>query len=164
MSSTRAKRARRPGAAGRVLARAASAVPKSGHGPSSAVTRSMSAGVFPPTSSRSTRPRTSTRAPEFAGYGGLHEAVPQRIGPGISVTAAGPAGSHRWFPEGSGDQGFVPRSQQSPDGRPDRPGASGAFACPGSSLSPPGLPLLSPSPPVVSPEPTPYVSPEPTLD
>src|SRR5690348_10041309 len=79
MWSTRVKRARRLGAAGHVLARAASAVPKSGHGLSSAVTRSMSAGAFPPTSWRSTKPRTSTgalvrvRAPEFAGYSGLPE-------------------------------------------------------------------------------------------
>src|SRR5271165_3532680 len=38
-----------------------------GRGPSSAATRSMSAAAFRRTSSRSTKPRTSPRAPEFAG-------------------------------------------------------------------------------------------------
>src|SRR6266480_2206070 len=148
MWSTRAKRAPRPGAAGRVLAQAASAVLKSGHGPSSAVTRSMSAGVFPPTSSRSTRPRTSTRAPEFAGYSGLHQAVSQRIGPDISATAAGPTRSHRWFPGSPGDQGFVPTEPAEP-----RMG--------GLTVRGPTVRLLvrgltsSPSPPLFSPEPTP---------
>ena len=94
MSSTHAKRARLRGAAGRVLARAASAVPKSGHGPSSAATRSMSAGVFPPTSSRSTRRRTSTRAPEFAGYSGLQKWCP--------------SGSARHFRDGGGAGQIAP--------------------------------------------------------
>ena len=113
----------------------------------------MSAGVFPPTSSRSTRRRTSTRAPEFAGYSGLHEGVSQRIGPGISVTAAGPADR-----------------TVGPDGRPDRPGANGAFACPGefafslsSALALPELRLslsracscLSPGPPCLPTSPPP---------
>src|SRR6516162_7750866 len=92
MWSMHARRALRRDAAGHVLVPAASAVPKSGHGPSSAVTRSMSAGVFPPTSWRSTKPRTSKRvgAPEFAGYSGLHDAsVSQRIGPGILPDGGG---------------------------------------------------------------------------
>ncbi len=70
MWSTRAKRALRQGAAGRARVPAVSAAPKSGSGRSSAVTRSMSAGAFPPTSSRSTKLRTSTREPEFAGLAG----------------------------------------------------------------------------------------------
>ena len=102
----------------------------------------MSAGVFPPTSSRSTRPRTSTRAPEFAGYSGLREAVSQRIGPGISATAAGSAGSHRWFP---GGPGVVPPEPAEPRmGGLTVRGANGAFACPGNLALP--EPALSPKP------------------
>ena len=122
----------------------------------------MSAGVFPPTSSRSTRPRTSTRAPEFAGYSGLREAVSQRIGPGISATAAGPAGSHRWFPEGSGGSGFrPPGASRVRMGDLTRPGANGAFCLSGGAHF---LPLPSlPSPPVLSsPRPLTF-SPKPTL-
>jgi hypothetical protein len=105
----------------------------------------MSAGVFPPTSSRSTRPRTSYAHAGVRGLCGLHEgAVSQRIGPGISATAAGPAGSHRWFPGGRGPsprgvRGIGPpgeKSRPSPGWRPDRPGANGAFACPGTPRSP----------------------------
>ncbi len=132
----------------------------------------MSAGVFPPTSSRSTRPRTSTRAPEFAGYSGLHEAVPQRIGPGISATAAGPAGSHRWFPEGSGGSGFRPpgASRVRMGGLTVRgqrcvclPGELTFSSKPALALPKPAL-GFSPKPtPYVSPKPAPYVSPKPTL-
>src|SRR5271157_3771652 len=83
MWSTRAKRALRLGAAGRALAPAASAVPKSGSGRSSAVTRSMSAGAFPPTSSRSTKPRTSPHVLQFAGFSGsrVHRLCGQGIVP-----------------------------------------------------------------------------------
>ena len=61
------KRVLRLGVAGRALAPGVSAVRKSARGPSSAATRSMSAAAFRRTSSRSTKPRTSPRAPEFAG-------------------------------------------------------------------------------------------------
>lgn len=95
MSSTRVKRAPQPGAAARALVRAASAVPKSGRGRSSAVTRSMSAAVFPPTSSRSTKPRTSAHRQEFAVYSvsGVHRhnAEPQCWSPGL-ISGAGPQG------------------------------------------------------------------------
>src|ERR1700730_11142094 len=66
MWSTRAKQVLRLGAAGRALVPAASAVRKSARGRSSADTRSMSVAVFRRTSSRSTKPRTSRDAPEFA--------------------------------------------------------------------------------------------------
>ena len=92
MWSTRAKRALRQGAAGPALAPAASAAPKSGSGRSSAVTRSMSAGAFPPTSSRSTKPRTSTHEPEFAGFSvlpGVHRLC--RWGGGAPRGIVGPS-------------------------------------------------------------------------
>jgi len=127
-------------------------VPKSGHGPSSAVTRSMSAGVFPPTSSRSTRPRTSYAHAGVRGLCGLHEGtVSQRIGPGISATAAGPTGSHRWFP---GGLGVLPReSAQSRMGGLTGRGPTVRFACRGPRDLPEPDPALSPSPPWLSPQP-----------
>ena len=125
----------------------------------------MSAGVFPPTSSRSTRPRTSYAHAGVRGLCGLHEgAVSQRIGPGISATAAGPAGSHRWFPGGRGSfsprgspGGWVPperRAGRVPDGRPDRPGANDALACPGTSCPPRAQPCVPRAGPCFFPEPT----------
>jgi hypothetical protein len=64
--SMRARQVLRLDVAGRVLVPAVSAVRKSARGRSSADTRSMSAAVFRRTSSRSTKPRTSTHAPESA--------------------------------------------------------------------------------------------------
>ena len=117
----------------------------------------MSAGVFPPTSSRSTRRRTSTCAPEFAGYSGLHEAASQGSAPTFLRRRRG-----------------RPDRTVGPDGRPDRPGANGAFACPKQAhflprsppcrSSEPILALLqaplSPQAPSVSPG---CLSPKPTL-
>ena len=96
MLSTRAKRALRLGVAGRVLARAVSGVLKSGRGRSSAVTRSMSAGAFRRTSSRSTRPRTSTHAPEFASSSAFSRDLRPEASDSLAVvsgrTAPGPPG------------------------------------------------------------------------
>jgi hypothetical protein len=79
--------------------------------------------------------------------------------PRHSATAAGPAGSHRWFPGGRGSfsqggpGGEEPAGSRT--GRPDRPGANGAFACPGTSWSP--------EPALRSPEPSLASSPGPAL-
>jgi hypothetical protein len=102
----------------------------------------MSAGVFPPTSSRSTRPRTSYAHAGVRGLCGLHDGtVSQRIVPGISATAGGSAGSHRWFPGGPGSFPGIGRVQH---GQPDRPGANGAFCLSGPHLLPEPVTLLSP--------------------
>ncbi len=59
--------ARVAAAAAHAAVRAASAVQKFGHGPSSAATRSVSVAVFRPRSSRSTSPRTSCSSGRPAG-------------------------------------------------------------------------------------------------
>ena len=71
----------------------------------------MSAGAFPPTSWRSTRPRTSNHVPEFAGgFSGLLGRVTTSGKPRAVATAAGPGRSHRW-----------------PGGRTNRPGPTVRF-------------------------------------
>jgi hypothetical protein len=93
----------------------------------------MSAGVFPPTSSRSTRPRTSTRTLEFAGYADSMKArcpsgsapafLRRRRGrPDRIVGSRGGRGPspQRGGPGGDGSPGE--KSRPGPDGRPDRPG------------------------------------------
>ena len=124
MSNTHAKRAHRQGAAGRALALAASAVPKSGSGRSSAVTRSMSVAAFPPTSWRSTKPRTSTHTGVRRGFSGLTGSSPLwRVTTKAAVTRR----------LGPGSQEFLRRRRGWPDravgseGRTDRLGANGAF-------------------------------------
>src|SRR5919201_1856596 len=134
MWSTRAKRALPPGGAARALVPAASAAPKSGHGRSSAVTRSMSAAVFRPTSSRSTRRRTSRHEPEFAGL----SRAPQRRRPSGSApaiaTAAGPARPHL-IVRGPGVRGVPPKGAGGGGGGG---GAGGGKRGGGGDESPPG--------------------------
>ena len=120
----------------------------------------MSAGVFPPTSSRSTRPRTSTRTPEFAGYA---DSMKERCSSG---SAPAFLRRRRGRPDrivGSpGGRGSSPGIGRVPYGRPDRPGANGAFCLSGTSRSPRARhPALSPSPPWLSPKP--LLRPRPTL-
>jgi len=97
-----------------VLARAASAVPKSGHGPSSAVTRSMSAGVFRQ-HRRGVRGRALVRAPEFAVYSGLHEgSVVSADRPRHFCDGGGAGRIASLVPRGRGFRVLSPRSRQSP--------------------------------------------------
>ena len=85
--------------------------------------------------------------------------------PRHSATAAGP-GRRRGRPDrivGSpGGRGSSPGIGRVPYGRPDRPGANGAFCLSGTSRSPRARhPALSPSPPWLSPKP--LLRPSPTL-
>jgi hypothetical protein len=116
----------------------------------------MSAGVFPPTSSRSTRPRTSTRTLEFAGYAdSMKERCPSGSAPaflrrrrGRPDRIVGSRGGRGPFsPRGvRGDGSPERRTGRVPDGRPDRPGANDAFACPGTSCPPRAQPRVPPGP------------------
>ena len=113
----------------------------------------MSAGVFPPTSSRSTRPRTSYARAGVRGLCGLHEgAVSQRIGPGISATAAGSAGSHRWFPGGRGL--FSPEPAESRMGGLTVRGPTMRLLVRRPHVLPENTTLLTPKPPSLRPNPT----------
>lgn len=61
----------------------------------------MSAGAFPPTSSRSTKPRTSTHVPEFAGFSAL---------PGFIAFAGGARGARGSFPGRAAVWRMIPRA------------------------------------------------------
>ena len=113
----------------------------------------MSAGAFPPTSSRSTKPRTSTRTPEFAGYA---DSMKERCSSGSApafcygggagrIASLVPGGRGSFSQGGSGGDGSPGGEEpaESRMGRPDRPGANGAFACPGPYV-PPSPALLLP--------------------
>ena len=102
----------------------------------------MSAGVFPPTSSRSTRPRTSYAHAGVRGLCGLHEGtVSQRIGPGILRRRRGRPDRIVGSPGGRGSSPGIGRV---PYGRPDRPGPTVRFALSGLHVLPEPATLLSP--------------------
>ena len=82
----------------------------------------MSAGVFPPTSSRSTKPRTSTRTPEFAGYA---DSMKERCSSGSApafcdgggagrIASLVPGGRESFSPRGAGGDGSPGEKSRSP--------------------------------------------------
>ena len=62
-----------------------------------------------------------------------------------------------------GARGLPSGAGRVPDGRPDRPGASGAFACPGTARSPQARAAGSPQAVLFCPPSPPFWSPEPAL-